>query len=1408
MNEHQWERALETGHRNRGIIELAHHHCTRMQFRYSGGHGLAEAESGLPIDMREIYCEVGGHGSMASNLELIAGDYVREHCRDCPSRAPTGRMPNLLTVVDASDATAEQQHQQHKALQEAAALQARRRRAARTALLAANDAGTHQLREDLNIVDSPGHSPDERVAAAHRRLAVAARRAPDLFSGDLVGQLFALVREQHEDRLLTPLRSLVRAGVTRADQVAALACEVLRVRPSSEAAACLVDFPRSYGPQDITREVIMSCVRLVAGPVYTRSGRRQSPRSADPAGLIAVADARLPLALDLVAELLTASVPGRPALVLPAGSAGRTTGAAVQPVREAEVRRHQGAVAARLLLAGGRCRWQDMSGSLREALAQPDADHFDLVPSMEVAAAVAEAMLGEFEVVFADLARVTPRCAEHAERLVKCLDHLRRLLSQDDRFLRRQVAPEVREAVAPMLCQAAVGLLDGRWGQEAGFEVATLVDDLAKQFPEVMAVHAETLLGHMLLLRTPPTPHSALVHPSSATGVPPVLEHLSREHRVQAVLREVRSALARCAGQAPVHVLDAVLAADAATDQYVQAGQRTPEQVRWIRRDCLELACRIAGRYAERPGVVARTLPLLYRRLLGEDTLLRAAAVEGWAGLAQRHQLPGSLADCGPVLMQDPYVAVVRAMLTHGRRLLHDQHMWSLINLAASVATAYQDDAERQDLVALALDVIFYERTRWDAAQVPQVELWILGKAQALSAHRSERLADRAGWSSTTACSEAMAAVRMAALSDPDLNDPFNNHDDLRYVLLMDTAGGGVHVPFSKFQELVSADGLWDAVVLVEVLQRFGRWSQAHALACHVNELLPPVPAYDGHRDLLRPVLDHALSQADPAHRSGHTPVWPLPEHQGDLEDVFVAQRDLAVHARLALRGETAGVIAAPGGTDPAARRVAAASARLEDIACRVEQDHLPSTATAGFLRVWAGSLRVAAYLMRAHEALRRADADQERAHAQAARVRAEELREELEGSDPLHGALAVWLEQVLAGGVRGDRLAGLLADVPVPLRAARGVTARGGVPVPSADAAAEEDLVLVCLLWLDERRVTHGQVVHPARAYTLRVEFRMDAWPDWADRLEVELLSVLSPDELVVPSFSLSRPASPAGGRAEEGEDGVSVGGEGTLVVRFALGAGQPPQAVRVVARFWSQEGRVCAADLAGYPELRLRPFDSTRDALTSLPQMDFRLLTLHERVREFTEDEETLQAFGRLLAAVTAVAAELTYDQLFRRGRYVTEARFHDEVEQRLQQDPLLGGRVARATRQGLGITDVVHDGVTCELKVERSKHFDIDRSRRYLGQPTQYASAVQQQLSILLVLDSTRKTQPVGMQENYLWLMRPELHGAPDAPAPSLVAVVVVNAGLPVPSNWSRRTIAATQIDLANGASSGPV
>jgi hypothetical protein len=48
--------ALVLGRRNAEIIELARRHCVHMEFRQSGGQGLLEEMSGLPINMRRVHC--------------------------------------------------------------------------------------------------------------------------------------------------------------------------------------------------------------------------------------------------------------------------------------------------------------------------------------------------------------------------------------------------------------------------------------------------------------------------------------------------------------------------------------------------------------------------------------------------------------------------------------------------------------------------------------------------------------------------------------------------------------------------------------------------------------------------------------------------------------------------------------------------------------------------------------------------------------------------------------------------------------------------------------------------------------------------------------------------------------------------------------------------------------------------------------------------------------------------------------------------------------------------------------------------------------------------------------------------------------------------------------------------------
>lgn len=156
------------------------------------------------------------------------------------------------------------------------------------------------------------------------------------------------------------------------------------------------------------------------------------------------------------------------------------------------------------------------------------------------------------------------------------------------------------------------------------------------------------------------------------------------------------------------------------------------------------------------------------------------------------------------------------------------------------------------------------------------------------------------------------------------------------------------------------------------------------------------------------------------------------------------------------------------------------------------------------------------------------------------------------------------------------------------------------------------------------------------------------------------------------------------------------------------------------------------------------------------------------------------------------------MTWEKKYRRGVYVKERDFHDELHSQLMTDPELGGRVDRGNPLALGYLDVRHDGITAELKVERKVAVTKESAPKYIGQPTQYAAADGARLSILTILDMSPKTLPVGTPENYLFTLEPRLHGLDNPEAPSLVVVLVVNGNMPTPSSRSRKKTPTVTLD----------
>ena len=150
----------------------------------------------------------------------------------------------------------------------------------------------------------------------------------------------------------------------------------------------------------------------------------------------------------------------------------------------------------------------------------------------------------------------------------------------------------------------------------------------------------------------------------------------------------------------------------------------------------------------------------------------------------------------------------------------------------------------------------------------------------------------------------------------------------------------------------------------------------------------------------------------------------------------------------------------------------------------------------------------------------------------------------------------------------------------------------------------------------------------------------------------------------------------------------------------------------------------------------------------------------------------------------------AHTVLDDRLGQGDDIDEAWFQRQLQQFLQADHRIGARLRLHERRAGGVTDLALGAIVLELKVEKKTAISLDAaSLRYASQTTQYASAGDCPVSMLAVLDVSPKRAPAGVMGNEMGWSSPETTSGQDPPFPSLVGVVVVRAGFPRPSDFSR-------------------
>lgn len=1389
-----------------------------MRFVEAGGHGMLEEIYGLPLNARRVECPIAIGNTSGMRLDLEALDFYHEHCIGCAHRDPTGVLPNLE-----SEALARQEQAAIESAARAADLHDRS--AARTArverrrsLRAAADPAAAGILDDLDVLDwDPVEDVDPgAIEAARRRLTTVANRAPDRFAVEVVDELFDAVHIAGLVEVLEPLRHLVRSRPELAERLVATALGVLRRGPSLEAGRCLTDHPSLFDATDADDAVISSIITLAGS---------KTPDDHHFSGPVPLVSANDPGPLRVAAECCPDKVRSRLVEMLPRpASRSIIVGPEHRANAVSDLDRRSAAGAIERLAATHIDLTMGLLPNLAVSLDVPPEDSYDTGTMASAKRAIARMFVAAPDRVSA-LVQDTGRYASQRAR-DGLVDSVRIALDMVDMDYvhRRSEDPVTTDEEASAVVQAAFAFLvsrtDGSWGDSVAFSAAETIEQMGRRDGD-LADRVDAILGAFVSLTRLRDVDQGSVLTSTQSPTPLAgLEAWGRKNTLYQAARRLLNAVEHAAASDPVAVCRTIAA--------LIVGERDNDLGVDVVDPLLEALGAIGRRYGDQPGVLQAILPTLSTYLVDVEPGPRSAALRAWTMIGASHDVPSTVEDLLPAFVSDPYLVVVTAVLDAACRL-----PWPNLESRTRLALHAMTVMEGIDISAGNLDIFIKSLAALrhhvpDMAALANLEKKALARIPRLEWYEAEKVVDQP-WQADSRVATDLARLWLGLA--PQRTYGLRQGDEAEEALngLLDCGAGllGLDDGIVDVGARHSPESHFGSLEYAEVLCRAERRSDALMLLEKALSLIPDQPARNAQRALiglgvavarLNVAVDEGLSavgtireaidrvataistceqQADSAEKE-----WlaPLTQAVAVRAAVVCALLDSAVPTvvadALAIRTDSP----QPGLDDPADTFTRRAQ-DLRKLATALKQGgESTGTATHRGVVVTAQLLDAVSHLLDAEASDLNANPDQAAAHRKATARRAEAVDLSIYREDDPLFTRARTLRSILATATESSvspdlgTVLSAAGALPTPLLFIRAPKRLRHVQpwIPNPDPEPSSPTVAVALVSIDDTLLTGPAIVDPTLTHTLTLQVQTDPWPDWVDRLDAELVSTLNETELARPALTWTRTQHTA-------QDPQCFEGTGSLHVRYLVPTAQqaPPILVRLTWRGSDGDGKPKAQplDVAGHREFRVRPYDPARDYTTDYEVFDEHLLAVYEKLAAAGFPHGQLQAFARLLNAISRVGLAMTWNRQYRRGQYVSERKFHDDLHAALIADPTLEGRVERGTPLAHGFLDTRHDGITAELKVARDQPVTRESAPKYIGQPTQYAAADGTRLSILVILDMSPKVLPIGTPENFLFVLTPKQHGMTEPHSPSVVVTLVINGNLPVPSSWSRRKTPTT-------------
>jgi hypothetical protein len=293
---------------------------------------------------------------------------------------------------------------------------------------------------------------------------------------------------------------------------------------------------------------------------------------------------------------------------------------------------------------------------------------------------------------------------------------------------------------------------------------------------------------------------------------------------------------------------------------------------------------------------------------------------------------------------------------------------------------------------------------------------------------------------------------------------------------------------------------------------------------------------------------------------------------------------------------------------------------------------------------------------------------------------------------------------------------------------------------------------------------------LEPRVAHDLTLELRVSNWPKNGNQLQLVPISVEEMLEQTLPNFVFPKP---------DGNGPHILSQTKRATINTAHSIRSRPYEFRYAAEFLP-ENAVRKVEIVGHRTLRIEGVDSNLNPITGFRNIDRKLIEVRDKLRGNPGlPSNDIESFMKVLTVLGNYAAQKIRSGDLPSG--MLERQFQAKLAEFLRLSPLIGEDLEEHPGSAGGITDLVFKGIAIELKAEPHSNVTLESCKGYLGQTAAYASGHGKRVAILVVLDSSNKTQPVGPAEDDI-----ELILYPAGSSIIAIGLVIVRAGLAKPSS----------------------